>query len=378
MSTSIHGINFDNQTVTAKDHGRLFQCTIEDGIISGCELSFSGSSLMITPGYFIAAGREMKLTAATAVIIDGATSGYARVLISIDLAQTATTDAFEQASFVIDYATTATGFPSLTQEDVNGTGRLYEFPLCIVALGAAGISSIYSSADAANVRIPLVVADMIASGAVTAAKIGTSAVSSAKIATSAVTETKIASGAVTAAKLATDAVTADKIQASAVINTKIADAAVSTVKIADAAVTAAKLADGSISTAKLASGAATVAKGGTGRTTLTANYVLVGNGTSAITMVTPSTSGYILMSNGTSSAPSFKAQSNITAVGTITSGTWNGTAIALTKGGTGATSGAAGLKNLFAAGNTILSSYQYGSSLPSAGNAGRLFFKTVG
>ena len=77
MSTSIHGINFDNQTVTAKDHGRLFQCAIEDGIISGCELSFSGSSLMITPGYFVAAGREMKLTATTAVIVDGATSGYA-------------------------------------------------------------------------------------------------------------------------------------------------------------------------------------------------------------------------------------------------------------------------------------------------------------
>ena len=37
-----------------------------------------------------------------------------------------------------------------------------------------------------------------------------------------------------------------------------------------------------------------------------------------------------------------------------------------------------GLKNLLAAGNTILSSYQYGSSLPSAGTKGRLFFKTVG
>lgn len=149
-------------------------------------------------------------------------------------------------------------------------------------------------------------------------------------------------------------------------------------KIADAAVTTAKVADANITTAKLADGAATVAKGGTGRTTLTANYVLVGNGTSAVSMVTPSTSGYILMSNGTSSLPSFKAQTNITAVGTLTSGTWNATAIAMSKGGTGATSGATGLKNLLAAGNTILSSYQYGSSLPSAGTKGRLFFKTVG
>ena len=76
--------------------------------------------------------------------------------------------------------------------------------------------------------------------------------------------------------------------------------------------------------------------------------------------------------------PGALAQTNITAVGTLTSGTWNATAIAMTKGGTGATSGATGLKNLLAAGNTILSSYQYGSSLPSAGTKGRLFFKTVG
>lgn len=51
--------------------------------------------------------------------------------------------------------------------------------------------------------------------------------------------------------------------------------------------------------------------------------------------------------------------------------------VPVNKGGTGSTSGATGLKNLFAAGNTVLSSYQYGSSLPSAGTKGRIFFKKV-
>jgi len=49
-----------------------------------------------------------------------------------------------------------------------------------------------------------------------------------------------------------------------------------------------------------------VANGGTGSTTLTANYVLLGNGTSAPQAVAPSTSGNVLTSNGTtwvSSAP---------------------------------------------------------------------------
>lgn len=43
----------------------------------------------------------------------------------------------------------------------------------------------------------------------------------------------------------------------------------------------------------------TVAKGGTGLTTLTANNVILGNGTSAPTFVAPSTSGNLLTSNGT-------------------------------------------------------------------------------
>lgn len=52
--------------------------------------------------------------------------------------------------------------------------------------------------------------------------------------------------------------------------------------------------------------------------------------------------------------------------------------VPMTRGGTGATDGATGLKNLLAAGNTVLSSKQYGTTLPSAGTAGRIFFKVVG
>jgi len=42
-----------------------------------------------------------------------------------------------------------------------------------------------------------------------------------------------------------------------------------------------------------------VANGGTGAATLTANAVLIGNGTSAVTTVAPGTSGNLLTSNGT-------------------------------------------------------------------------------
>lgn len=49
-----------------------------------------------------------------------------------------------------------------------------------------------------------------------------------------------------------------------------------------------------------------VARGGTGNTTLTANRVLLGNGTSAIAVAGAGTSGQVLTSNG-ASAPTFQS-----------------------------------------------------------------------
>ena len=51
--------------------------------------------------------------------------------------------------------------------------------------------------------------------------------------------------------------------------------------------------------------------------------------------------------------------------------------IPIENGGTNATDGSTGLKNLFADGITVLSSHQYGDELPSAGTKGRIFFKKL-
>lgn len=58
------------------------------------------------------------------------------------------------------------------------------------------------------------------------------------------------------------------------------------------------LADSAVAFSEL-TGSATVAQGGTGTTSLTANNVILGNGTSAVQFVAPSTSGNVLTSNGT-------------------------------------------------------------------------------
>jgi hypothetical protein len=55
-----------------------------------------------------------------------------------------------------------------------------------------------------------------------------------------------------------------------------------------------------------------VANGGTGATTLTANNVLLGNGTSAVQVVAPGTNGNVLTSNGTTWASTAPAASGAT------------------------------------------------------------------
>lgn len=55
----------------------------------------------------------------------------------------------------------------------------------------------------------------------------------------------------------------------------------------------------------------------------------------------------------------------------------NNNIVPIANGGTNASDGAIGLQNLFASGVTVLSSYQYGDTLPAAGTVGRIFFKKL-
>ncbi len=80
-----------------------------------------------------------------------------------------------------------------------------------------------------------------------------------------------------------------------------------------------------ISSADLANGAATVTKGGTGLSTLTANSVVVGNGTDPVQLIAPGTTGNVLTSNGTnwlSLAASSGSSSNYVMQIFNSDGTW--------------------------------------------------------
>lgn len=144
MSTNFTGITFAQQKVAPSDDALVRRAILQDGILTGCELSYSGSTLTMASGQLMICGRQVRHPAAQNWPVVDATSGYARLLLTIDLTRTATKDAFDQVVDTIEYATSIDGFPSLEQTDINWAGTRYQVAACVVSLSTGGISDIVS------------------------------------------------------------------------------------------------------------------------------------------------------------------------------------------------------------------------------------------
>jgi hypothetical protein len=106
-------------------------------------------------------------------------------------------------------------------------------------------------------------------------------------------------------------------------------------------------------------GTVAVANGGTGATTLAANNVLLGSGTSALQVVAPGNSGNVLTSNGTtwtSSAPSASGVPYSGAAGAVNLGSYE-----LTSNGVKVGRGASSMANNYAYGYAVLSANTTGN-----------------
>lgn len=152
---SLSGITFANQKITPSDDGKLYGALLQDCILTGCGITFSAATLAIAAGALLIGTRELK-TSGESLSISGATTGYARVLIDIDLTKAATESSFAQAEWQIEYASTADGFGILEQQDINTNGTHYQAVFCTMSLGAAGITSITSSMQTATLGTEIV------------------------------------------------------------------------------------------------------------------------------------------------------------------------------------------------------------------------------
>jgi hypothetical protein len=144
MSLNFTGVTFAEQKVTPSDDAIIRRAILPDGILTGCAISYSGSTLTMAAGQLMICGRQIRHPSAQNWAIVDANSGYARLVLTIDLTRTATKDTFDQVIDSIEYATAADGFPELEQADINSTGVRYQVAACVVSLGTGGITGIVS------------------------------------------------------------------------------------------------------------------------------------------------------------------------------------------------------------------------------------------
>ena len=149
---SLTGITFSNQKITPSDDGRLYGAMLADGILTGCGITFAAATLSVAAGSLLIGTRELRTSGET-LSVTGATSGYARVIIDIDLTRAATKTSFEQAQFQIQYAASLDAFASLEQQDINTAGTHYQTVFCVLSLGTAGITGVVSSLASARVGV---------------------------------------------------------------------------------------------------------------------------------------------------------------------------------------------------------------------------------
>ena len=132
-------------TVTPLDDARLYSWIANRavGIVTGCTVTSAGTNqLSIAAGWGVCQGHMFTISAETigAVL---ATSGTlpGRLLIHIDTADT---------DMPVKFVTQAASIlPALTQEDIDGSGSIYEIPLATYTAGTISISDLTSAAPAA-------------------------------------------------------------------------------------------------------------------------------------------------------------------------------------------------------------------------------------
>lgn len=137
----IEGLVYDLQNIAAIDMAKIYWMYggMRDGIIYGCAMTYTSSAINLAAGYFSARGHLTKLSGVTSVSLPEVNSGtlYCNLVYQIDLSQAADQNSFTQGSFII--LTNSTAYPTVTQQDLDNGGTLYQMSFAKFTCGTNGI-----------------------------------------------------------------------------------------------------------------------------------------------------------------------------------------------------------------------------------------------
>lgn len=138
----IKGFRFTNQLANAEVDARIHQEFLNknDGIFYGMDLSKTNNVITISEGLCEIAGRPVAVIDTETVNV-GTESLYCLLVLEIDLSKESTKDIFNQVAFKI--LTSSTGYPTITQQDINQynrTNNVYQLEFARFRSGTSGIT----------------------------------------------------------------------------------------------------------------------------------------------------------------------------------------------------------------------------------------------
>ncbi len=138
----IKGFRFTNQLANAEVDARIHQEFLNknDGIFYGMDLSKTNNVITISEGLCEIAGRPVAVIDTETVNV-GTESLYCLLVLEIDLSKESTKDIFNQVAFKI--LTSSTGYPTITQQDINQynrTNNVYQLEFARFRSGTNGIT----------------------------------------------------------------------------------------------------------------------------------------------------------------------------------------------------------------------------------------------
>lgn len=128
---------FKSQTFKNEAFGVFIDTFLQGnmGVVKGCQLSNTNNSVTIGEGYFCIKGRFLQILGEETIQTTG--NGYYSLICEIDLNQENTKEDFNQGS--IKVLNSSTAYPTLTQQDINNGGTMYQYEFARFRVTDTGI-----------------------------------------------------------------------------------------------------------------------------------------------------------------------------------------------------------------------------------------------
>ena len=108
----------------------------QSGVTQGCEVTKDTQNITVEEGYFFIQGGLLRETTGTANSIPNE-AGYYKLVYEIDLSKTNAKDVFNQGSY--KFIKALGDYPSLTQEDLDNGGTIYQLPFAQFRITEEGL-----------------------------------------------------------------------------------------------------------------------------------------------------------------------------------------------------------------------------------------------